>query len=251
VPRTRRVLGLAVRFILAALVPVAFAGGLLADERAASAEDKTEYADGPAACRAFHAKNDTELAAWSKTQPAVPYAYPQDDNILGAPWGPLTSGIAATADLLLASIFPHVGAQLRAEAPVIVIAWPWSIPFGPAYTCSRHLGSFTVRDYRFHRALVEPSVIAGQRGAGFLTRFGYRFLYHPSDWVVGAGGGLGSTLDLAVRDEPARASLSPEAVLQFGHCCDASYFIFAVRYDRYFAGSSLNIIGGTLGYTFF
>jgi hypothetical protein len=224
---------------------------LVATEGVAGAEDKIDYADGPEACRLFHAKNDHELAAWSKTQPATPYAYPQDDNVLGAPWGPLTSGLGATADLLVATAIPHVGAQLRADAPVVVIAWPWSIPIGPAYTCSRHVGSFTVRDYRYHRALVEPTVIAGQKGTGFLTRFGYRFLYHPSDWVVGAGGGLGTTIDLAVKGEPTRASLGPEAVLQFGHCCDASYFILALRFDRYFAGSSTNIIGGTLGYTFF
>lgn len=250
-PRTRRVLGLAVRFVLGALVPVCFAGGLLAEERSAQAEDKIEYADGPAACRAFHAKNEAELAAWSKTQPAVPYEYPRDDNVLGAPWGPLTSGVGETADLLLASLVPHIGAELRADAPVVVVAWPWSIPFGPAYTCSRHLGTFTVRDYRFHRAIVEPAVISGQRGTGFTSRLGYRFLYHPSDWVVGAGAGLGSTLDVAVRGEPFRAALSPELVLQFGHCCDASYFILSVRYDRYFTGGSLNVIGGTLGYTFF
>ena len=92
-PRTRRVLGLAFRSVLTALVPACFAGGLLVEERAAQAEDKIEYADGPAACRAFHAKNEAELAAWSKTQPAVPYAYPREDTILGAPWGPLTSGL--------------------------------------------------------------------------------------------------------------------------------------------------------------
>ena len=44
-----------------------------------------------------------------------------------------------------------------------------------------------MRDYKYHRALVEPAVIAGQKGTGFTSRFGYRFLYHPSDWVVGAG----------------------------------------------------------------
>jgi hypothetical protein len=233
------------------LVAVFALATTLCVSRVASAEDKIDYADGPEACRLFHEKNDRELAEWKKTQPATPYVYPQDDNILGAPWGPLVSGVGSTADLIVASAVPHVGAQLRAEAPVVVIAWPWSIPIGPAYTCSRHVGSFTVRDYRFHRALVEPTVIAGQKGTGFLTRFGYRFLYHPSDWVVGAGGGLGTTIDLAVKGEPTRASLGPEAVLQFGHCCDASYFILAMRFDRYFAGSSTNIIGGTLGYTFF
>ena len=215
------------------------------------AEDKIDYADGLAGCRAFHAKNDHELAEWSKTQPAVPYAYPTDDNILGSPWGPFTRGAGETADLLVASLVPHVGSQLRNNAPVAVIAWPLSLPLGPAYTCSRHRGTFTVRDYRYHRAMLEPGLTAGQRGLGIFTRIGYRFLYHPRDWVVGAGGGLGTTIDLSGNKEPSRASLGPEAVMQFGHCCDASYFIFAIRYDRYFAGSDLNIIGGTLGYTFF
>jgi hypothetical protein len=217
----------------------------------ALAEERIDYADGPAACRAFHAKNDRELAEWSKSQPATPYHYPQDETLLGAPWGPLTSGLGATTDLLLASIIPHVGSQLRADAPAVLIAWPWSIPLGPAYTCSRHVGSFTVRDYKFHRAMVEPGIAAGKQGAAVFTRLGYRFLYHPSDWVVGVGGGLGHTIDLAGKGEPRRISLGPEAVMQFGHCCDASYFTFAVRYDRYFAGTSLNVIGGTLGYTFF
>ena len=217
----------------------------------ARADERIDYADGPAACRAFHAKNDRELADWSKTQPALPYSYPQDDNVLGAPWGGLMSALGSNADLLLASLLPHVGSQLRADAPAVLVAWPMQIPFGPASTCSRHLGSFTVRDYKFHRALVEPGVAAGKTGAAVFTRLGYRFLYHPSDWVVGVGGGLGSTIDIAQKGEPQRISLSPEAVMQFGHCCDASYFTFAVRYDRYFAGTTLNGIGGTLGYTFF
>jgi hypothetical protein len=217
----------------------------------AQADERIDYADGPAACRAFHAKNDRELGEWSKTQPAVPYAYPHDDNLLGAPWGGLTSALGSSTDLLLASIVPHVGSQLRADAPAVLVAWPWQIPLGPAYTCSRHLGSFTVRDYKFHRALVEPGVAAGKQGAAIFTRLGYRFLYHPSDWVVGVGGGLGHTIDIAGKGEPQRISISPEAVMQFGHCCDASYFTLAVRYDRYFAGTTLNGIGGTLGYTFF
>ena len=142
----------------------------------ARAEERIDYADGPTACRAFHAKNDKELADWSRTQPSTPYHYPEDETILGAPWGPLTSGLSATTDLLLASIVPHVGSQLRASAPAVLISWPWSIPFGPAYTCSRHVGSFTVRDYKFHRALVEPGVAAGKPGAAVFTRLGYRFL---------------------------------------------------------------------------
>lgn len=245
-PRTRRVLG----FVFA--LPFTALFGLTAGERAAQAEEpKLDYADGPAACRAFSARNERELAEWSKSQPAVPYQYPRDDEVLGAPWGPLTSGIGSTLDLILASAIPHVGAQLRTETPAAVVSWPWQIPLGPAFTCSRHRGSFTVREFRSHRLLFEPGIIASQRGAGVFARPGYRFIHHPSDWVVGAGGGLGSTIEIAGNREPLRPSLSPEAVIQFGHCCDASYFTFAVRYDRFFGGETKNILWGSLGYTFF
>ncbi len=221
-------------------------------ERAAKAEDAVlDYADGPEACRAFASRNERELAAWSKTQPPIPYAYPQDDNVLGAPWGKLTSGVSATYDLMLASLLPHFGAQLRADSPALVVSWPWQVPLGPAFTCSRRRGSFTMRDFRSHRLLVEPGIIAGQRGVGVFVRPAYRFLYHPSDWVVGAGGGVGSTFELTGNREPPRPSLSPEAVIQFGHCCEASYFTLAMRFDRFFAGENRSILWGSLGFTFF
>jgi len=239
VPRTPRVLVLA-----ALLVSVVAAPG------SAAAEEKIDYADGPTACRAFHERNERELAEWSKTQPATPYVYRRDDNVLGAPWGPVTGGLGASYDLVLASLIPHVGAQLRTETPAVVVSWPWQIPFGPAYTCSRQRGGFTVRDFRYHRFILEPGFVAGNRGSGFFTRVGYRFIYHPSDWVVGAGGGLGSTMELS-KGEPGRASLGPEAVMQFGHCCDSAYFTFAVRYDRFFAGNQLDVLWGSLGFTFF
>jgi hypothetical protein len=224
----------------------------LAGEREACAEEpKTDYADGPTACHAFHAKNERELAEWSKSQPAVPYQYPREDNVLGAPWGGLTSALGSTSELLLASIIPHFGAQLRIDTPAALISWPWSLPIGPAYTCARRQGTFRVYDFRAHRLMLEPGIVSSQRGTGVLVRPGYRFLYHPSDWVVGAGGGIGSTIETVGKSEPFRASIGPEIVMQFGHCCDSSYFTLAFRFDRYFAGTSKNIIGGSLGYTFF
>lgn len=245
-PRTHGVIGFACALPLTAFV------GLATGERAAHAEElKLDYADGPAGCRAFDAKNERELAEWSKTQPAVRYEYPRDDTVLGAPWGKLTSGIGSTLDLLAASAIPHVGAQLRSETPAAVVSWPWQIPIGPAFTCSRQRGSFTVRPFRSHRLMFEPGLIASQRGAGVFARPGYRFLYHPSDWVVGAGGGIGSTVEIAGNREPFRPSLSPEAVIQFGHCCDAGYFTLAIRYDRFFGGETKNILWGSLGFTFF
>ena len=222
-------------------------------ERPARAEDpKTEYADGPKASAELHAKNERELAAWSKTQPATPYQYPREDNVLGAPWGPLTSGIGSTYELLIASIVPHFGAQLRVQTPAAVVSWPWSIPFGPAFTASRKQGTFTVNDFRSNRLMLEPGLVSSTRGTGFYVRPGYRFLYHPSEWVVGIGAGIGSTIELAGNREPrGRPSVSPEALIQFGHCCESGYFTLTFRYDHYFAGDATNILGGSLGYTFF
>jgi hypothetical protein len=226
---------------------------LLAGAQSASAEEpKTEYADGPKACTDFHTKNERELATWTKAQPAIPYEYPRDDNVLGAPWGPVTSGIGTSYDLLIASIVPHFGAQLRVQTPAAVVAWPWSIPIGPAFTCSRKQGTFTIRDFRSNRLMLEPGFVFGNRGTGVYVRPGYRFLYHPSEWVVGIGAGVGSTIELAGNKEPSgRPSVSPEALIQFGHCCDAGYFTLTFRFDHYFAGTATNILGGSLGYTFF
>lgn len=44
---------------------------------------------------------------------------------------------------------------------------------------------------------------------------------------------------------------SPELVVQFGHCCEPSYFTLAFRYDHFFAGDATNLLSGSLGYTFF
>jgi len=221
-------------------------------EISASAEEpKLEYADGPTACHEFDRKNEKELAEWSKAQPAVPYAYPREDLLVNAPWGQLTKGIGSTGELLLATIIPHAGAQLRTEDVAAVISWPWQLAIGPAFTCSRKTGSFTVKKYRSHRLMLEPGIVSSARGVGIFTRPGYRFLYHPSDWVVGVGGGIGSTIELTGNREPVRPSLSPEVVLQFGHCCDSSYFTLAMRYDRYFGGEVKDIVWGSLGYTFF
>lgn len=244
-------LGLA-RSLVPALCAVIVLGDVLAAEGTAAAEEpKLEFADGAEACRAFNEKNERELAAWSKSQPATPYQYPREDNILGAPWGPLTRSFGSSLELLAASAVPHVGAQLRVETPAAVVSWPWSVPLGPASTCSRKQGTFTVNNFRSHRALLEPGLVASTRGLGLFVRPGYRFIYHPSEWVVGIGGGLGSTIELAGNREPLRPSLGPEGVMQFGRCCDSSYFTFAIRYDRYFSGEARNILWGSLGYTFF
>lgn len=208
-------------------------------------------ADGSLACRQFNERNERELAAWQKSQPPVPYVYPREGLVLGAPWGSFLDGVSDSGDLILASVLPHVGAQLRAGSPALLLSLPWSLPIGPPMTCSRARGSFTVKNHRPHRALLEPGMTAGQRGVGTFVRPGYRFLYHPSDWVVGIGGGLGSTLEISGNREPTRLSLSPEAVIQFGHCCDAGYFTLQVRYDHFLGGNDRDLIGGSLGFVYF
>jgi hypothetical protein len=69
--------------------------------------------------------------------------------------------------------------------------------------------------------------------------------------VVGPGIGIGSTVELAGHDEPFRTSVSPEAVAHFGACCTSSYVTLAVRFDHFFKGTNRDIIGASLGYTFF
>jgi hypothetical protein len=73
----------------------------------------------------------------------------------------------------------------------------------------------------------------------------------PGDWVVGFGGGVGTAIEIAGNREPFRVGVGPEAVAHFGRCCESSYFVFAVRYDRFFTGGVLNLLTATLGYTFF
>jgi len=223
-----------------------------ADERAAHAEEPViEGADGVIPCRAFEQKNDKELAAWAKQQGSTPYVYPREDTIFGAPWGAFLKSIGSNADLILATIVPHVGAQLRGDTPAAVVSWPLSVPFGPTFTCTRTQGTFDVKRHRPHRAVFEPGFVASNRGVGLFVRPGYRFILQPSDWVVGAGGGLGSTIEITGNREPARPSISPEVLIRFGHCCAPSYFTLAFRYDHYFGGEVRDIFGGSLGYVYF
>jgi hypothetical protein len=221
------------------------------DARAQDRKVETEAADGPAACREFAANNERQLDEWTKLQPPVPYEYPRDETLLHAPWPGLLSPIGSRAELLLATILPHAGAQLRGDTPAAVVSWPWSVPLGPAYTCSRREGSFTVDEHRAHRAVLEPGFVSSTRGVGVFVRPGYRFLYHPSDWVVAVGGGLGTTIEIAGNREPFRPSISPEGLVRFGHCCEPSYFTLAFRYDHFFAGEVLDTLTATLGYVYF
>jgi len=252
VPRTPRRSAFALTTALAACT--SFAGASTIAEREAHAEEdaSSEYANGSTDCRAFRARNEKELAAWEKTQPAVPYAYPREDNVLNAPWGGLFSALGHSGELVLATLIPHVGAQFRGDAPAATVSWPLSVlVIGPMYACSRKKETFVVHGHRVHRFLVEPAVVSSNRGVGFSVRPGYRFIWHPTSWVIGPGIGIGSTVEIRGNQEPFRYSIGPELVAHFGNCCRQGYFTFAARYDHFFKGTVTNIVGGSLGYTFF
>lgn len=228
--------------------------------RVARAEEpKAEYADGTVGCRQFRKQNAHELAAWEKQQPATPYTYPKRDLVLGAPWGTLLAGFGEAGGILAASLIPHLGAQLRAGSPAMVASLPWSVPFGEPTSCSRQQGSFTVDMHRPHRVLFEPGIVSSQRGLGFYVRPGYRYIHHPTDWVVGVGAGLGVPVEIVGNREPFRVGVGPEIVLHFGRCCTPSYFMLSLRYDRFFNEKSKratdtparDLLSATLGYTFF
>lgn len=217
-----------------------------------SAASTLETADGSSACVDFREKNERELAVWEKAQPPTPYKYPRESEFLNAPWGNFVRDLGHGGELILATILPHVGAQFRGDAPAALISWPWSIfVIGPYYACSRKKDTFVVHGHRVHRFLIEPSIVSSKLGVGVSVRPGYRFIWHPTSWVVGPGLGVGSTIDIGGNREPFRYSISGEAVAHFGQCCSSSYFTFAARYDHYFKGTNLNIIGGSLGYVFF
>jgi len=244
------VLGCTRRGLVTAIVLVT---ALFVEVRPAQAESppKVDYADGMGKCEEFDAKNERELAEWSKTQPATPYVYPRPDYTANAPWGKFLSEAGSQTGLILATVIPHAGAQARGGDVAAIVSWPWTFPLFPATTCSRTRGTFIVDKYRSHRLMLEPGLSSSNRGIGTFVRLGYRFLYHPSDWVVGLGGGIGSNIEIAGNREKFRGSLSPEAVIQFGHCCSEGYFTFALRFDKYFAGGVQEIFSGSLGYTFF
>jgi hypothetical protein len=244
VPRLRIRFGGIVAFAIAcsaALVP--------STARAADAQQET--ADGIQACRDFAERNEKELKVYEAAQPPVPYKYSRPDTLLDAPWMPFMSWFAGNLDLMAATFIPALGAQIRGDTPATMITWPLTFPVGPAYACSRKSGTFVVNGHRAHRIMLEPGIVLADQGIGIMVRPGYRFIYHPSEWVVGVGGGLGSTLEVAGNKEPFRASIGPEAVLHFGHCCDRSYFTLALRYDYFYEGRESNVLGASLGYVYF
>jgi hypothetical protein len=215
--------------------------------------DDMTYGDNIAACRAMARASDKEVAAFRASQPQQPIPDPRPDTVLGAPgWADGVKGFGRVpVELWLATFLPHFGVVARSDAPAFVVAWPWSFPVGPAFTCSKHQGALFVSTHAPFRVVLEPGMIYGDRLFVFHLRHGARFIHQQSDWVVGVGGGIGSTIDLVSRQEGVRASISPEVVLRLGKCCDPGYFMLAGRVDVFFTGATLVQPMVHLGFTYF
>ena len=228
-PRARRVLGFAARPRCCSLACLRMTASAQADE------PSIDYADGPRLAARSTRRTMRELAEWSKTQPAVPTSTRGRQRARRA-MGRLHCRRSARRAISCSRASSRMSARSSAQTRP-----PWS----SRGRCRSRSGPRTrarVIAARSRCATTGSTArwsSPGSRrasGRGRLHPPGYRFLYHPSDWVVGVGGGLGSTSNRAATASRSGISLGPEAVMQFGHCCDASYFTFAVRYDRYFAG---------------
>jgi hypothetical protein len=212
-------------------------------------DDTVNAVDGIAACAALVEKNSRDMQTWEKTQSPTPYKYPERETFLDAPWFPLFRGVSNSgAALIAATLIPNLHAVLRGANPAAGFSWPWSIPVGPAFWCTRKKGTFDVIQYRPFRILIEPGFYA-ENPIAFWIRPGARFMWHPTSWFVGVGGGLGSLVEMT-GNEPFRASISPEVVLALGRCCNPGYFSLALRHDFFFEGKT-QLTSASVGFTYF
>ena len=216
-----------------------------------SSSDKNEIQgiDGFSECSNLDVLNEKEKKTYSSLQPATPYRYPTEETTLGAPWDGFAREAGKSTALLTATLVPHLNAALRGATPEPGLSWPWSFPIGPASNCSRRNGTYDVKKYKPLRIMVEPGFISGDKSIAVFLRPGLRFLYHPTAWFVGLGGGVGSMLEITGL-EPFRASLSPEALIQFGRCCEPGYVTLSFRREIFFAGRS-QLWFANVGFTYF
>jgi hypothetical protein len=222
---------------------------LSATARADEPADTLEAVDGPVACLAMERKNAQELKVYSSLQPPTPYVHPHPEQILDAPWVELGGAAKDSVALLAATLLPHVGPTLRGPTPETGLSWPWSFPLGPASACSRRAGSYQISKYKPFRLMFEPGIDFGQQALVVSVRPGARYIYHPTAWPAGLGGGLGSMIELTGK-EPLRASLGPEVLVQLGRCCEPGYFILAIRHEFFFAGKN-DLWTASVGFTYF
>ncbi len=223
---------------------------LSATARADEPADTLEAVDGSAACDALELKNDKERKIYSSLQPPTPYVHPQPEQVLGAPWVELGGAAKDSVGLLAATLLPHVGPVLRGPTPETGLSWPWQFPIGRPSACSRRSGSYQISKYKPLRLMFEPGIDFGQQAIVVSVRPGVRYIYHPTEWPAGLGGGLGTMIELTGKEPVPRASFSPEVVVQLGRCCEPGYFLLAIRHDFFFAGKN-DLWVASVGFTYF
>ena len=226
---------------------------LLAAARGARAEDDLQVVEGYRECKQMNEAADRDTQAWRKTQPPQLYPDPRPNTVFGAPgFADVLTGFGnVPLELWLATFIPHLGAVMRGGEPAFSISLPWQFPLGPTLTCSKRAGGFQVMNHKPVRLVLEPGIHAGDRLFTAWTRLGARYIHQSAGWVVGLGGGAGSTIQFVGKNEALRASIAPEAVIRFGRCCEHGNFTVAIRFDHYFERQHPDQLLINLGYTYF
>jgi hypothetical protein len=162
-------------------------------------------------------------------------------------WMSYAQAMTDAGTLLVAALVPHVGVRMQDDPWSLrpAFAFPWSLAFGPAMASSARVCG--TDDHRPHRAVLEPGVVVASPVL-FYVRPGYRLLWHAAEWRTGFGAGLGSTVQI-VGVPTARASVSPELLLQVGRCCRPGYVLVSLRYDHYWQGTGRNELMASAGIT--
>ncbi len=152
-----------------------------------------------------------------------------------------------------ATVLPSIGGRFGREPQNarMQLSWPWSLPVGPPMSVTRTLGTCRERTFSFKpiRLLLEPG-LAWTSPLTLFVRPGMRFVFHPADWRLGIGAGVGSTLE-ARGPWGFRASLSPELLLHWGRCCAPGFVTLSLRYDRFFAGEEHDAVTTSIGFSFY
>lgn len=218
--------------------------GTSSERPASRADTSAETVDGAGRCEALVRRNALDQRVFANGAPANEEPTPSHASYF-------FRNFTKEPALLVATLLPHLNAALRGSTPAPGLSFPWTYPLGPAMSCSRERGTFDVAQHWPLRLLLEPGILVEDERVTFFARPGARFVHHPSDWLVGVGGGLGAFFEFGAPAEPrARVALSPELLFQFGACCQPGYVTLAFRREFFFGGDS-QLWFATVGFTYF
>jgi len=158
--------------------------------------------------------------------------------------------IAAPMFMAAAAMVPTVGVQLERgrDLPAATLSWSASLPFGPITACRTARFSNDLFEFQSLRAVLEGGVVIRSPAWPYL-RPGLRAIWHRSNWRMGVGAGVGSTVALMPGQHGA-ASISPELVLHYGNCCGYGYGLFTLRADVFTPRRYPTTASANLGFAF-